>query len=356
MPDYLDPLTFLKEEALTFVFVFFLLFAAGFAASSETAFFSLNRFQLRRIRERFRPSYERIKMLLGRPSRLLILILLINECVNLTISSLIADLFHRHTNIPSERWYVLVIASTSVSLPLILVFGEVTPKILAARMNRIIAIFNSGPLSFLYYLFFPFVWFFDKGVNSLLSKLKTAGKDPLSKTMSVLSEEDFLLLMDEGHREGTIYSEEKKLIQRVLDFDDSTVDEVMTPIQEAFCIPDTAMLSEFLPEIKAQKYSRIPVFHKTKKNIVGVLYVKDLLQIAKDADLSGLDIKSVMTPVSMFVSEAMRLSALFRKFKEEKTHMAFCTDEANQTLGVVTMEDVLENIFGEIEDERDIKK
>lgn len=345
------------SAAKTFAVVALIL-ASAFASSSETAFFSLNRFQLRRIKERYRGAYGRIRTLLGRPSRLLIMILIINELVNITISSLVTESLQGF----GHDWLVTTLVSMAITLPLLLFLGEITPKIIAAKMNRIVAMMNSRPLILLYKITLPLLWLLDSAIGFMLRRFKAEGRDHLSKTMSVLSEEDFMLLMEEGHREGTVDPSERKLIKNVFEFDDSTVAEVMTPISQAFSISASASISEVLPEIRLQKYSRVPVYHRNRRNIVGILYIKDLLALRHHPELAKLDVKSVMTR-AMHVGPNMRLSILFRRFKESKTHMAVVTAsntgpghslEGDFAVGVVTMEDVLESIFGEIADERDV--
>lgn len=349
--------------------VFILLLVLAFASSSETAFFSLNRFQLRRIKERYRHAYGRIRTLLTRPTRLLIMILLMSELVNLTVSSLITDFLEKNfgSATPSSReWYLITLASMAVSIPVLLFFGEITPKVVAAKMNRIVAIANSSVLIVLYKVLFPLLWLLDTSIGFVLRKLKAEGRDHLSKTMTVLGEDEFMLLMEEGHREGTVDPRERRLIKNVFEFDDSTVSEVMTPIAQAFTISATARLVDVLPEIRAQKYSRVPVYHKSKRNIVGILYVKDLLPLRNQPELASMDVRSVMDK-PMYVGSSMRLSLLFRRFREAKTHMAIVVSPVTrvrihtgdssydeEAIGVVTLEDVLESIFGEIEDERDV--
>lgn len=343
-----------------------LLAVSAFAGSTETAFFSLNRFQLRRIRERYKSGYDRIRTLLARPSRLLVLIILLNDVVNIAISSLVTEFLEANRTAiltvipgfeaalgPERQWLFTLIASLLVTMPLILLFGEITPKVVAAKMNRLVAVLNSAPLILLYRLTYPVLWVTDAVISFILRYLRTEGRDYLSKTMSLLSEEDIMVLMEEGHREGTVNPDERKLIQKVFEFDDSTVSEVMTPIAQAFCIPAVAKLRDVMPEVRKQKYSRVPVYQKFRGNIVGVLYMKDLLTLRNEPHILDLEVKSLMTR-HMSVSPNMRLSVLFRHFKEAKTHMAICVDRNDEALGVVTMEDVLESIFGEIEDERDL--
>ncbi|MBI3543243.1 MAG: HlyC/CorC family transporter [Deltaproteobacteria bacterium] len=347
-----------------------LLLALAFGASSETAFFSLNRFQLRRIKERYKTAYGRIRTLLARPSRLLIMILLVSELVNLTISSLVTGTLEQrfgggtHT---ANQWYLITALSLAINLPLLVVIGEITPKIIAAKMNRIVALVNSGPLYLLYKILLPVLWVFDAAIGFVLRSLKAEGRDHLSKTMSVLSEDDFVLLMEEGHREGTVDPGERKLIKNVFEFDDSTVSEVMTPISQAFSIAANARVIDVMPEIRAQKFSRVPVYGKSKKQIVGILFVKDLLALRNHPGLAETEVKSLMTR-PMHVGPNMRLSLLFRRFRESKSHMAVVVNPVShvrirqsesghfdeEAIGVVTLEDVLESIFGEIADERDV--
>lgn len=345
-----------------------LLFFSAFASSSETAFFSLNRFQVRRIRDRYRTAYGRISALLSHPGRLLVLILLINEIVNITISSLIAEMVHANraplsyllswafqaTDNGNAEWLLVSFVSLAITIPILLIFGEITPKIIAVKINKLVAITNSKILSPLSILLRPVLAAIDGTIGFFLKGIKAKGRDPLSKTLSTLSEEDFLVLMEEGHREGTVNQDERELITNVLEFDDSTVSEVMIPIVDVFCLADDAKLWNVLPEIRAQKYSRIAVYRKTRRNIVGILYVKSLLKLQNNPNLREMPVREMMAP-PLFVKPDMHLSALFKKFKVTKTHIAICTDRHGGALGIATMEDVLESIFGDIEDERDVR-
>jgi putative hemolysin len=236
-------------------------------------------------------------------------------------------------------------------------------------MSRFVAMLNARILMPLYRLLFPILWLADTAISTMLRKLKAEGRDHLSKVMSTLSEDDFMLLMEEGHREGTVDPRERKLITNVFEFDDSTVSEVMTPINQAFCVAATDKVGDVLPEIRLQKYSRIPVVQKGRKNVLGILYVKDLLQLKNHPKLGEIEVRTLMAP-PMIVGSNVHLSVLFRRFKEAKSHMAVvvvrepspavpATSAAGiregEVLGIVTMDDVLESIFGAIPDERDVR-
>ena len=329
-----------------------LLLTVAFASSSETALFSLTRFQLRRIRDRYKHGFDRIRTLLARPSRLLVLVILITEIVNVTLNTIITEIVHTYSR--SQDWLLTSLITMGVSVPLVLVIGEITPKMIALKISKLIAIFNSKPLIILYRLLYPLLWIIDTSISAVLSGLGIEAKDHLSKKLSAISEEDFVALMEEGHREGTVNQDERELITNVLEFDDSTIVEVMTPIQAAFCIPDNTKLDDVIGEIRNQKYSRVPIYHKNRKNISGIILVKNLLKLQNKPDLREMPVKELMTD-AIYVRPEMHLSALFKKFKSSKSHIAICTDSHGEALGLVTMEDVLESIFGEIEDEHDVR-
>ncbi len=333
------------------VLLFILIGISAFAASSETAFFSLNRFQLRRLRDHYKRAFSRIKTLLARPSRLLVLILLINEIVNINFTTHLAQLVELQFKNP--EWWIITIVTMLLTLPLILLLGEITPKVIATKANQLVAMFNSKILIVPYKVLYPLLWLIDTIVHFGISGGKVEGKDDFSKTMAAFSEEDFVTIMDEGAREGTVNQDEREMITNVLEFDDSNANEVMTDLDQVFTIEENKQVSEVLSEIRLQKFSRVPIYQGKAKNIVGVLYVKSLLKVQSQPDLLNSIVKNFMTPI-MQVKPEIRLAALFRRFKKAKTHLAACVDREGNTVGIVTMEDVLESIFGEIQDERDV--
>ncbi len=334
------------------VLLFVLICISAFASSSETAFFSLNRFQLRRLRDHYKRAFTRIKKLLARPSRLLVLILLINEIVNINFTTTLTGLIEKQFTNP--EWWKITVVTMLLSIPLLLLFGEITPKVIATKANQLVAMFNSKFLIWPYRILYPLIWIIDTVVHFGISGGKVEGKDDFSKTMAAISEEDFVTIMDEGAREGTVNQDEREMITNVLEFDDSNAHEVMTPIEKVFLIDENSKISDVLSEVKNQKFSRVPVFAENRKNVVGVLYVKSLLKIQSQPELLSSPVKEFMTPI-MNVRPEIRLAALFKKFKLAKTHLAACVNKENVCVGIVTMEDVLESIFGEIQDERDVR-
>jgi CBS domain containing-hemolysin-like protein len=333
-----------------------LFLAASFASSSETAFFSLDRFELKRLKERHKGAHAHIKTLLEHPTRLLIIILMINELANLTIANAITRFFARA--IPANgagderRFMIISLCSLLVAAPLTLLFGEITPKVLAARMNRLIAALNSRPLIVVYKLLKPVLAALDFIISAALRPLGGKTKSHLSKFMSPLDEADFMAIMEEAQKEGSLEPLEKKLIQKVFHLDDTAVTHVMVPISKAFVVNEKSKVSDVMDEIRREKYSRVPAYAKNRKHITGILYVKDLLQLDFDPALPEKRVGE-LTAKPMFVQPTINLAALLRRFRKTKTHLAVVADKQGAALGIISLEDVLESIFGRIEDERD---
>ena len=334
-----------------------LFLAASFAASSETAFFSLDRFELKRLKERHKSAYGHIKILLEHPTRLLIIILLINEVANLSIANAVTR-FVSHA-LPAhwlpageQRLMLISLITLFIAAPLTLLFGEITPKVVAARMNRLVAAINSRPLILIYRLMKPLLVLLDLTISAALKPLGGKSKSHLSKFVHPLDEADFIAIMEEAQKEGSLQPLEKKLIQKVFHLDDTAVTQVMTPIAKAFVLNEKTKVAAFMDEIRRERYSRVPTYAKTRKHITGILYVKDLLTLGFDPELPNRT-AGELAAKPMFVAPSMNLATLLRRFKKTKTHMAVVADKQGDALGIIALEDVLEKIFGKIEDERD---
>lgn len=350
---------------LTFLITIpFLILLGSFAASSETSIFSLDRFQLKKMKDRHKKTYENIRTLLEHPTRLLIIIIILNEVANLSISNLSTRLAEDHVNSflklfnlsnnADRTLAVVTILSLAISTPITLFFAEITPKIIAARLNRFIAAINSQVLIVIYRFFYPVLWLLDSIISFTLRSLGAKGKSHLAKFINPLDEQDFVAILEEAHKEGSLEPAEKRLIQRVFRLDDVICAQAMTPIGKSFVLSEASLVRECIQSIKDEKYSRIPVYAGNRKNIVGILYVKDLLDLRNDPEKLAMPVKSLIAK-PMIVTPQTNLSALFRRFKKTKVHMAVVTDRAGQAVGIITLEDVLEAIFGEIEDEMDMR-
>jgi CBS domain containing-hemolysin-like protein len=344
-----------------------LLTLSAFASSSETALFSLDRFQLRNLRERHKKAYFKIKKLLEHPTRLLIVILIINEIANLSIANVITRFVDANKSFLSNliggpflegsrsQTIALTLATMLIGAPITLIFGEISPKIVAARMNKLVAVFNSRILNLVYNICYPLLVILDATITFVLKSFGAKGVSHLSKFLNPLDEADFVELLEEAHKEGSLEPSERRLIHKVFRLDDVRCSQIMKPLSETFMLEANSSIGLVMHQIEKEKYSRIPIFSKVRKNIVGVLYVKDLV---KSSSLRRVDdrqnlIKDIMVK-PMMIPASTNLSALLRKFKRSKMHLAIVLDKNHEAAGIITLEDVLENIFGDIEDERDI--
>ena len=340
-----------------------LILFSAYLSASEVALFSLSRFQLRSLKENFRITYRKIKQLQSDPGGLLITLLVLNEVINIALSTLIASALSRTLifknpsgytsrffNIPS--WAIETLFGIAVTAPIILIFCEITPKVIGTRMNRLVATLTAHPLTFIYKLFRPlqfclkkFIWLFSnqkKTVTSLDSELL----DPKRKA-TILKESDFLLLLEEGRKEGAIQETELDMIRNVFELDNITVYDIATPLSQVLTLNAKTTVKEALAIIRSRKFSRIPVVGTNKKEILGLLYAKDLLRSKLQPEGLSAHVATLMRK-PFFVSSSTHVGALFRKFKQQQTHMAIVKNSLGEVLGIVTMNDVLDALFEDL--------
>tara|TARA_B100000470_G_scaffold170060_1_gene134474 strand:- start:6 stop:1259 length:1254 start_codon:yes stop_codon:yes gene_type:complete len=231
---------------------------------------------------------------------------------------------------------------------LILVFGEITPKTYCNANSTKIALRYAPVLLAFSYVFYPIVKFFEvitKGV------VKITGS---SYTPPPITEKDIMGVIDQGLEEKALEKEEMELVHGALKFDDTVIRSVMTPRTKMFTLNSKMLLSEALPQINQRGHSRIPIFGKTQDDIVGFIHVRDVLkELEKDNEAVSLE-EIARKPV--FASQEKMVSSLLKEMKGRKTHMAIVVDEHGGVEGLVTLEDLLEEIVGEIEDETDLTR
>ncbi len=321
-------------------FVFLMLCSAGFSAS-ETALFSLPRPRARAMR-RQGGAGARISGLLERPRRLITSILMGNEIVNIAASALFTGAVVAHLP-PGGRWL-----APALMTPLLMVFGEITPKSLAARHPERFSRLLAYPVSAFAIVVSPLRWVFLQMANGVLSCMGAPPRDP----QSILMEDEFLHLVDAGHAEGELEEGERELIHNVFGFHDRTAADVAAPRTDLECWEIGLPVAEAIARVRAATHSRIPVFEGDRDRIVGVLYVKDFLRQAGRKRFGPEErLEKRMLRAPLVVPGGMKLDRLFRRFRHERTHLAIVQDEFGGTLGLVTMTDLLEEIFGEIKDE-----
>jgi putative hemolysin len=333
--------------ALELLVIATLIFTSAYVAASEVALFSLSRFQLRYFKDRARRGHRKIKRLLADPGGLLVTILVVSEILNIAISMMItrgvantipisvSSWETRYFHLPV--WCIQTLLGTLITAPVILLLCEITPKAIAARANQLIAPLTVNTMTIIYNLCKP--------IRIVLMRLLTLVGRP--DTQETLKESDFLLMLEEGHKEGVVQASEVELIKNVFEFDDTTVAEVFTPLNQVRSLTKTTTTHEALLAIRSQRFSRIPVTNGTRREVVGILYSKDLLRAKLEGDQLNLPISEIMLD-PIFVMPTMKLNALFRMFKRRSTHMAIVQKQTGEAIGVITMSDVMDILFEDI--------
>ncbi|RCW45386.1 MULTISPECIES: hemolysin family protein [unclassified Halanaerobium] len=317
-----------------------LLFLSAFFSGSETAFMAVNRIKIKERVQRGDDRASRVDKLLTNQTKLLTTILIGNNLVNISASSIATALAVRLFGNKGVG-----IATGAVTL-LILVFGEITPKALG---NNKSVKYTEIAAPFLFYmgkLFAPFIFLFTKIV-----KIFVGDKDLISSAF--LSEEEIRRFVEVSHREGIIKETEQEMIQSVFEFDDTLVKEVMIPRTDMVCIEKSAGLKELISLAVEKGHSRIPVFEESIDNIIGLIYIKDLLELLLERE-KEVSIEDFVKPI-YFIPEGKPINQLLSEMKKRKEHMAVVIDEYGGTAGLITIEDLLEEIVGDIQDEFDLE-
>lgn len=310
-----------------------LLLLSGFFSSAETALFSISKARAIHLAKQKGTTNRLIKKMKDDPHRLLSTILIGNNFVNVGASAIATAIT---INLVSSH---AVGIATGVMTFLILIFGEIFPKSIATRNNILIARFVIFPLYWLSIVFTPLILFLNF-IPKLTGKIH---KKPF------VTEEELMTFVEVVEEEGGIEEEEKELIENIFEFDDTNASEIMTPRADMFVIEGDDALK--LEEIVQSGYTRIPVIDGDIDHVVGILNVKDLLKHQATSD-EPVDVRKIMRK-PYFVPENKKLDSLLKQFKTRKQHLAIIVDEHGGVSGLITLEDALEEIVGEIVDETD---
>jgi putative hemolysin len=311
----------------------FLLILSGFFSSAETALFSISRVKARHISKSHRATDKLILKMKDDPHRLLTTVLIGNNVANIAAASLATALALQL--FPDKA----VGIATGVMTLLILVFGEILPKSFAQRNNIMVARLLIYPVYWFSLLFYPVILF-------MLFIPKITGK--MKKSPSA-TEEELLTFVEVVEEEGEIKEEEKELIHNIIEFDDTSASEIMTPRGDMFLLDVDQEID--LRAILQSGYSRIPVIEGSVDNVIGVLHIKDLFMHEATSN-ERPDLRTLMAK-PYFIPENKKLDSLMRQFKKRKQHLAIVVDEHGGVSGLITLEDVIEEIVGEISDETD---
>lgn len=333
------------QEALSFdVPVFFIMvvciFLSAFFSMTETAYSSVNVVRLKGLVEDRKSGSKKALELAGNFEKTVTTLLIGNNIVNTALSTVAVGFFTKL--VVFQEWVSL--ASTLIVTVVLLIFGEILPKTFAKNNPEVIASKVSYIVYTLQLIFYPFVLLF-RGLQKLVTK---KGKNDDKQTFD---EEEFNILINEMEESGAIEDDEANIIKNVLDLKDRSVEDIMVPRIDMVAIDYSSTLDEVKQFFLDTNYSRIPVYKDDKDHIVGILYVRDFFPaLIKNSRLSW---KKLIRPVK-FVSGQMKADDLIVELQKAKTLLAIVSGEYGDVLGLVTMEDALEELVGEIYDEHDI--
>lgn len=310
---------------------------SAFFSASETAFSSLNQIRLKSRAEDGDSSAARVLNMAGQYDKLLSTILIGNNIVNIAAASIGTILFTRMLG--AERGATV---STIVLTIIVLIFGEVTPKSLAKEMPERVATAVSPFLVLLMALMTPLTWLFTQW-KKLLGHFVHSGE------ADTITEGELMTMVSEAENDGELTDRESELIRSAIEFDDVEVEEILTPRVDVVAVEDDIPLEELAQTFAESGYSRLPVYHGTIDNIIGVVHEKDFY-IARLKKATKIDDLVVPT---LYTTGSTQISQLLRTLREQHHHLAVVVDEYGGTEGIITLEDILEELVGEIWDEHD---
>jgi putative hemolysin len=321
--------------------------SSAFFSSSEVALFSLDK---KKIKNNFSNSpliQEYLSNLLEHPRRLLVSILIGNTVVNVTASIIAVSLAFEFASSFGLSLNVILTFQIILLTFLILLFGEVTPKIWASKdpitVSKIIAI----PLHWVIVIIYPISEIITELIRFLVSLLR------IDKKKSAFKHDEIKELATLGLEKGTIEDEEHELIHSIFGFKTLSVSEIMTPRVDMVAVSSDSDFTELVKEITETGRSRIPLYKDDLDDIAGIIYAKDLLPYFKNVELRKNLSLAKIARKPMFVPKTKMIDALMREFQEKKMHIAIVVDEYGGTAGLVSLEDIIEEIIGEIRDEYD---
>ena len=310
---------------------------SAFFSASETAFSSLNQIRLKSRADDGDRTAARVLAMAEKYDKLLSTILVGNNIVNIAAASIGTILFTRALG--AERGATM---STIVFTIVVLIFGEVTPKSLAKEMPETVATAVSPMLNLLMVLFTPLTWLFSQWKRLLGHFVHSTEED-------TITEGELMTMVSEAESDGELTDRESELIRSAIEFDDVEVEEILTPRVDVVAVADDISLEELAQTFAESGYSRLPVYHGTIDNIIGVVHEKDFY-IARLKKATKID--DLVAP-TLYTTGSTQISQLLRTLREQHHHMAVVVDEYGGTEGIITLEDILEELVGEIWDEHD---
>jgi putative hemolysin len=336
-----------------FVIVIFILLSAFFAAA-EIAVISMRRTRIQELIEQKNRRARAIKELLDDPDKFFAIVQIGMTVFPAAASALSGVIAVKYLKPALEVFPFFSTSAESVAIGIVvvlvsyftLVIGELAPKSLGLRYAETIALLSARALKWLLKISSLFISFLSGSTNLVLRPFK----DKTSFIESRISEEEFKLMLEEGRKSGVIDKTEHELIDKIFEFTETRAKEVMVPRTDVVAIDINSPQAKLIKVVTEEGFSRLPVYSETIDNIVGIIYAKDLITLLEHRDLIVL--QDIIRP-AYFVPETKKISQLLREFQQHKIHLAIVIDEFGGMEGIITMEDILEEIVGEIHDEYD---
>jgi putative hemolysin len=319
--------------------VLFLLAAISFFFSSaETSIIGISKIRLRHMLQKGVRRAQSVQRVVTKLDKVIAAILIGNNLVNIAISSIVTGIF---VQIYGYRWGVVV--STFVTTLVLLIFCEVTPKILSAKHSERVALVTAPVMEGVIVVLKPLIIFFI-GISNFI--LKIFGVGP-SKRSPLITEEELRTMIEMGKEEGVLSEEERKMLHRIFEFGDTKLSDVMVTRDKMVVVNINTNSDDLLSLFVEEGHARLPVYSGSPDNIVGIVYARDLLYILRE---KGLFLLQDLVHDACYVSGSVRVNELLKRFQTEKIQIAIIIDKDKKALGLVTLEDLLEEIVGEIEE------
>ena len=327
-----------NDQWLHIIGLFVLFVLSAFFSSSETALMSMDKLRVRYLAEKDRPGARKLAGLLDRPEKLLSAILVGNNVVNIMVSVFATTLFIEFFGKRGELMTILILT------PLLLVFAEVCPKTYAAKYPEKLSFIILHPIRFFMWLLRPVTWLI-AGVSNLMTRLLTGEGEKAS-----ISEDEIRSIIEFGEHAGVVAKEKRLMLHGVFDLAETRVRDVMVPRTEVVGIDANATFEEVVGITASARHSRFPVYEGSLDHVVGVIHSKEILSYLDNPE--NFSLQDLARP-PYFVPEAKPVEALMQAFRRKHLHLAVVVDEYGGVEGICTLEDIVEEIVGEIQDEYD---
>ena len=326
-----------SSAAIQLVVLFLLIACSAFFSSAETALSTVNRVRMRALEEEGNKRAVKVNKILDNYGKMISTILIGNNIVNIAASALATTL--------ALRIHLIVGIATAILTIIVLLFGEIVPKTWANLNNEKISLAYSGIIYSLMHILTPVIFVVDKLSGGILHLLHI---DP-NKKASAMTETELKTYVDVSHEDGVIESEEKEMIYNVFDFSDAVAKDIMIPRINMVTVNVEASYQEVLEVFRESMYTRLPVYQEDKDNIIGLINIKDFIL---NADQSNFSVRSILREAH-YTYEYKKSADLLLEMRQITMNVAFVLNEYGATVGMITLEDLLEEIVGEIRDEYD---